>query len=104
MPSMQEDNVYKRQTTVQHTPPEQEDEEQKLSVEVMNEFPLIKEAIDMLKEDEAFFLSYNSIPDSVTLDHVEFMHTVNGNKKAVASIKAAITHLEDLVQDYAKKR
>ncbi len=97
---MQEDNIYRRQTVPQAVPLQQEEAADKERLQVLDEYPLIKAVIERLNADIAFYDSNQGIPDDVLLNPDEFMHTVAGNKKAVASIEREIRVLEELVTEH----
>lgn len=99
---MQEDNVYRRQTVPQLVPADQREIEDKERIAVIDEHPVIKEVIQRLKDDVTFYDTNAGVPDDVLLNPTEFMHTVAGNKKAVASIQREIQILEDLLATYVK--
>lgn len=101
MASIQEDNIY-RKVVPSRVPEEQEEDENKEKMAVINQYGVIVEVIDRLKADVAFYETNDSVPDAVLLNPDEFMHTVAGNKKAVASIRREIQILEDLVEKYAR--
>lgn len=101
MASIQEDNIY-RKVVPSRAPQEQEEDENKEKMAVINQFSVIVEVIDRLKADIAFYESNDGISDEVLLNPEEFMHTVAGNKKAVASIRRELQILEDLVEKHSR--
>lgn len=101
MASIQEDNFY-RKSVPTRIPEEQVDEENQEKLAVINQYSIIVEVLERLKEDVGFYESVDAIPDEVTLNKDEFMHTVAGNKKAIASLRREIQILEDLVEKHAR--
>lgn len=99
---MQEDNVHRKSTDffLAGEPDEQREERQAEERVVLNSLPVIKEVIERLEADITFYSTNEGVSDDVLTNPAEFMHTVAGNKKAVASLKREVTILKSLVGEH----
>lgn len=99
--SQREDNVYPRNTAhIRREPIAQQKERIKEQTAVINEYPIISQAIERFKERVAHFSSIDAI--SETSNEIKFMHQVEANKLAKLHFEQEINYLESLVDEYVK--
>lgn len=100
-----ESNLYPRSTEyfTPKEPDEQKDERESENNAVLNELVIINRVIKHLSKSIDFYESINAISDDVLTNPDEHMHTVLGNKKAVAILKSQKDQLVALVEGYVKE-
>lgn len=99
---MQEDNIYVNGSQhLMDEPVEQKEERAKEQNEVFSELPIIAKVIKSLEESIQFYNSNDGISDDVLTTPAVFMHVVQGNKQAVAILRAEKMKLESLVREHA---